>query len=244
MLIIPYDYPCHRLNNCIPSAAIHAEAIVTLERAVSCGDTEGVASKELARLLRSDGQVARAADFFYIYLQTSLFQHEDLVRGTTTTAGGGGGGGGGGALGATANGVRVATTTSAPSVPARSTPMSPSFFGLGSPSPHTVSGSGSAQRGLFASTLSDTPASTGSAAMSNSSNNSTTPIVAATSAANAAAAAATALEMPDILQGLLAGPDTSRRLNIDSDQADALLFLANYHRGIGELATCEAYCNR
>ncbi len=42
-----------RLGQSAGSEHIHAEALVTLERAVSCGDAEGVATRELAKLLRS-----------------------------------------------------------------------------------------------------------------------------------------------------------------------------------------------
>lgn len=43
------------------------------ERAVRCGDQEGVATRDLARLCRDEGQTARAAEFFQKFLQISRF---------------------------------------------------------------------------------------------------------------------------------------------------------------------------
>jgi len=52
---------------------LREQAIVGFERAVRCGDQEGVATRDLARLCREEGQSARAAEFYQQFLQISRF---------------------------------------------------------------------------------------------------------------------------------------------------------------------------
>lgn len=44
--------------------------MIALERAVSAGDTEGIATRELARLYRDAGKSAKAAECYHRHLQT------------------------------------------------------------------------------------------------------------------------------------------------------------------------------
>ena len=45
------------------------DAMLALERAVSCGDREGIATRELARLYRDAGMSGRAAECYHKHLQ-------------------------------------------------------------------------------------------------------------------------------------------------------------------------------
>lgn len=59
------------VGNCMLKLNLKEEAIATFERAVQCGDSEGISTRELARLCRSEGQTKRAAEFYFKYLQTT-----------------------------------------------------------------------------------------------------------------------------------------------------------------------------
>lgn len=59
------------VGNCMLKLNLKEEAIATFERAVQCGDSEGISTRELARLCRSEGQSKRAAEFYFKYLQTT-----------------------------------------------------------------------------------------------------------------------------------------------------------------------------
>lgn len=59
------------VGNCLLKLGLRGEAISVFERAVACGDSEGVSSRELARLCRAEGQAGRAAEYYLRYLQTT-----------------------------------------------------------------------------------------------------------------------------------------------------------------------------
>ncbi len=59
------------VGNCLLKLGLRREAIAMLERAVACGDSEGVSSRELARLCRAEGQASRAAEYYLKYLHTT-----------------------------------------------------------------------------------------------------------------------------------------------------------------------------
>eukprot|EP01038_Epipyxis_sp_PR26KG_P006178 gene6178-8509_t len=57
------------VGNCIRKLGIKSDAIAIFERAVACGDREGIATRDLARLYRDDGQSVRAVEFYFKFLQ-------------------------------------------------------------------------------------------------------------------------------------------------------------------------------
>ena len=59
------------VGNCYSKLSMKLMAIQTLNHAVSCGDREGVATRELARLYREAGQVDLAAECYRRHLQAS-----------------------------------------------------------------------------------------------------------------------------------------------------------------------------
>ena len=61
---------------------------------MSCGDREGIATRDLARLCREEGQATRAAQFYQQFLQTQQQQQQQPQQ--QQQVGGGGEGGGGG----------------------------------------------------------------------------------------------------------------------------------------------------
>ena len=75
--------------DCFYHAGLREQAIVGFERAVRCGDQEGVATRDLARLCREEGQSARAAEFYQQFLQISrFFDAEGDVSGVDGVEGG------------------------------------------------------------------------------------------------------------------------------------------------------------
>ena len=61
------------------------DAMLAFERALQCGDSEGVATRELARLYRDEGRMAEAAQCYIRYLQTSGDHY--LISAALETAG-------------------------------------------------------------------------------------------------------------------------------------------------------------
>ena len=59
------------VGNCYSKLSMKLMAIQTLNHAVSCGDREGVATRELARLYREAGQVDLAAECYRRHLQAT-----------------------------------------------------------------------------------------------------------------------------------------------------------------------------
>jgi tetratricopeptide (TPR) repeat protein len=59
------------VGNCLSRLGSKKDAIAALERAVSSGDSEGIATRELARLYRESGQPALAAACYQRHLQLS-----------------------------------------------------------------------------------------------------------------------------------------------------------------------------
>jgi hypothetical protein len=57
---------------------IRAQAMVNYERAVACGDQEGIATRELARLYREAGDRHRAAECYHKHINA----YGDEVRQT------------------------------------------------------------------------------------------------------------------------------------------------------------------
>jgi tetratricopeptide (TPR) repeat protein len=62
------------VGNCLLRLNLRSDAIATYERAVSSGDREGMATRDLARLYRDDHQIKRASELYYTYLQCTLFE--------------------------------------------------------------------------------------------------------------------------------------------------------------------------
>lgn len=61
------------VGNCLLKLGMKTEAIATYERAVNSGDREGIATRDLARLYREEGQSQQAAELYYKYLQCNIF---------------------------------------------------------------------------------------------------------------------------------------------------------------------------
>eukprot|EP00981_Chlorochromonas_danica_P002340 scaffold453_cov187-Ochromonas_danica.AAC.10 len=61
------------VGNCLLKLGMKLNAIEVLERAVRSGDREGIATRDLARLYRDEGEEDRAADLYYRYLTCNLF---------------------------------------------------------------------------------------------------------------------------------------------------------------------------
>ena len=73
------------------------DAMRTFERAMNCGDSEGVATRELARLYRDEGRLEDAANCYVGYLQSCGEHHLitaalEMVEDNHRSLGGGGGG--------------------------------------------------------------------------------------------------------------------------------------------------------
>ena len=68
------------VGNCLLKLSMKSEAIATYERAVNCGDREGIATRDLARLYREDRQDQKAAELYYKYLQCNLFAELIVVK--------------------------------------------------------------------------------------------------------------------------------------------------------------------
>jgi tetratricopeptide (TPR) repeat protein len=64
------------VGNCLLKLGMKNQAIVTYERAVSAGDTEGIATRDLARLYRDESLPLKAAELYYKYLLCNLFNKE------------------------------------------------------------------------------------------------------------------------------------------------------------------------
>ena len=58
------------VGNCLGRLGLGKDAMLALERAVSSGDREGIATRELARLYRDSGQATKAAECYHKHLQT------------------------------------------------------------------------------------------------------------------------------------------------------------------------------
>jgi len=71
------------------------DAMLTFERAMNCGDSEGVATRELARLYRDEGRLEDAANCYVGFLQ-SCGEHHLITAALVMVEDGGGGGEGAG----------------------------------------------------------------------------------------------------------------------------------------------------
>jgi TPR repeat protein len=67
------------VGNCLLKLGMKNQAIVTYERAVSAGDAEGIATRDLARLYRDEALPLKAAELYYKYLLCNLFNNEPQV---------------------------------------------------------------------------------------------------------------------------------------------------------------------
>lgn len=56
------------VGNCFSRLGLKHDSMLALERAVNCGDREGIAIRELARLYRDSGQAAKAAECYHRHL--------------------------------------------------------------------------------------------------------------------------------------------------------------------------------
>ena len=65
------------VGNCLGRLGLGKDAMSALERAVSSGDREGIATRELARLYRDSGQSTKAAECYHKHLQTLGVKLED-----------------------------------------------------------------------------------------------------------------------------------------------------------------------
>lgn len=64
------------VGNCLLKLEQRSEAILAFERAVQCGDKEGIATRDLARLYKEDNRMPQAAEIYYQYLRGSLYENE------------------------------------------------------------------------------------------------------------------------------------------------------------------------
>lgn len=55
-------------NRSHKGSRLRSEAIRSFERAVGCGDKEGIATRDLARLCRDEGDALKAAEHFYSFV--------------------------------------------------------------------------------------------------------------------------------------------------------------------------------
>ena len=58
------------IGNCMSKLEMRSQAMVNYERAVACGDQEGIATRELARLYREAGDRHQAAECYHKHIST------------------------------------------------------------------------------------------------------------------------------------------------------------------------------
>ena len=68
------------LGSCLVKLTCRNEAMLVFERALSCGDKEGVATRELARLYREEGRVEEAADCYLRRLAAAGHDVEEILE--------------------------------------------------------------------------------------------------------------------------------------------------------------------
>jgi tetratricopeptide (TPR) repeat protein len=86
--IRPHDARmCSAVGSCMVKLGSKRDAMLVFERAVACGDWEGVATRELARLYREEGRVEEAATCYMRKLASAGHPLEELLEGTSAAGG-------------------------------------------------------------------------------------------------------------------------------------------------------------
>jgi tetratricopeptide (TPR) repeat protein len=66
------------VGNCLLKLSKTSEAMVAYERAVNCGDREGIATRDLAKLYKEERLFDKASTMYYAYLLCNFFDSEAL----------------------------------------------------------------------------------------------------------------------------------------------------------------------
>lgn len=74
---------CSAVGSCLVKLGSKRDAMLIFERAVACGDWEGVATRELARLYREENRMAEAATCYLRKLAAAGHNLEELLQGTS-----------------------------------------------------------------------------------------------------------------------------------------------------------------
>lgn len=78
---------CSAVGSCMVKLGSKRDAMLIFERAVACGDWEGVATRELARLYREENRMTEAATCYLRKLAAAGHNLDELLQGTSAAGG-------------------------------------------------------------------------------------------------------------------------------------------------------------